>query len=668
MSRRRRAQSAQAMILNAMMLVALIGFCGLAIDGGRLYWERRTLQNAVDAAALAASDYYQDNQSVGNAVAAAAKEYAANERIYSAATVSGSGANWQATWSTSSDVMKVKYTSAGQVSSFDISSTHTVQLAFMAVLGAGKTATVSTVAQGHAKTGGTSGAALVALSQGNCTGGSDAISTNGGGSGGGFTINNGDVRDNGSVSLSGSHATINNSGSWYDNCTCPVPANVTVAGTKTCGAAPVADPGFSLGPTSYYQTNRAAPASNVNLSPGVYASNLAGNSSCYFLEPGIYTVSGGVSNNSGFLANYLKPPDEPNWNTTTNSVDYTTIAANKFWPSGCAGSFSVSAVIDALALSVGNWGVIVTSTRTETWPPAGGPGSATYRRESFPSMCHSVTTIAGQAIKVTINNVAGATGYNVYLGFAAAPGNACNNGKWGYATTLNVPNATYSAETTSAMGSESVTINTAVIGTASFLPANITAACDFTSSGSYSIGCAAATGAYGSANPPGDGAPTGPEASGLYSSDPARDVVSNGGGDRANPADCRPRYTDPAAPCAGAFLTPGGVQLYFPSGSACLSMSSSFTLPIFSGYQFNWIGIYGHPGNACGPQIKGTGGLRMRGALYWPKADLTVQGNGYTSIASEVIVSTISVGGNGDCVITYDYYATPSQGYSQLSI
>ena len=40
------------------MIVVLFGFVGLAIDGGRLYWERRILQNSVDAAALAASDNY----------------------------------------------------------------------------------------------------------------------------------------------------------------------------------------------------------------------------------------------------------------------------------------------------------------------------------------------------------------------------------------------------------------------------------------------------------------------------------------------------------------------------------------------------------------------------------------------------------------------------------
>jgi Putative Flp pilus-assembly TadE/G-like len=50
---RRRAESGQAMVLLALSIVALLGFAGLAIDGGILYTERRRAQNAADAAAMA---------------------------------------------------------------------------------------------------------------------------------------------------------------------------------------------------------------------------------------------------------------------------------------------------------------------------------------------------------------------------------------------------------------------------------------------------------------------------------------------------------------------------------------------------------------------------------------------------------------------------------------
>src|SRR5438309_7696380 len=169
----RNTERGQTLVLVAFSLIVLIGLVGLAVDGGRLFWERRILQNAVDSAALAASDNYQDSQSISASYHAAATEYAANEKIYGAASSSPS---WTATtvditWSGSTDKMHVVYTAAGTVSAFDVSSTHTIPLAFMMVLGAGNTAKVSALAEGHAKTGGTTGDALVTLSQATCSGG-----------------------------------------------------------------------------------------------------------------------------------------------------------------------------------------------------------------------------------------------------------------------------------------------------------------------------------------------------------------------------------------------------------------------------------------------------------------------------------------------------------------
>src|SRR5260221_3503944 len=169
----RAGERGQAIVIVGFMVVVLIGFIGLAIDGGRLYWERRVLQNAVDAAALSASDNYQDSLPISSSLHAAAAEYAANERIYGVASAAPgwTSATVDVTWSGSSDKMHVVYTAAGSVSAFDVSSVHTIPLAFMSVLGVGSTATVSALAEGHAKTGGTAGAALVTLSQVNCSGG-----------------------------------------------------------------------------------------------------------------------------------------------------------------------------------------------------------------------------------------------------------------------------------------------------------------------------------------------------------------------------------------------------------------------------------------------------------------------------------------------------------------
>ena len=56
----RAGQRGQVMVIIALMMVAMVGALGLAIDGGRLYVDRRVLQNAADAAALAACSELQN--------------------------------------------------------------------------------------------------------------------------------------------------------------------------------------------------------------------------------------------------------------------------------------------------------------------------------------------------------------------------------------------------------------------------------------------------------------------------------------------------------------------------------------------------------------------------------------------------------------------------------
>lgn len=54
-SPRRGAQRGAVAVMFALSLVVLMGFAGLALDGGRLYVNRTELQNAADACALAAA-------------------------------------------------------------------------------------------------------------------------------------------------------------------------------------------------------------------------------------------------------------------------------------------------------------------------------------------------------------------------------------------------------------------------------------------------------------------------------------------------------------------------------------------------------------------------------------------------------------------------------------
>lgn len=53
---RRRRSDGQVLVLFALGITVLLGFTGIAFDVGRFYTERRFLQNAADAAALAAAN------------------------------------------------------------------------------------------------------------------------------------------------------------------------------------------------------------------------------------------------------------------------------------------------------------------------------------------------------------------------------------------------------------------------------------------------------------------------------------------------------------------------------------------------------------------------------------------------------------------------------------
>ena len=65
------SERGQVLTVTAIVMALLIAFAGVAIDVGRQLAERRSLQNVVDAAALAACDALIDGSSNGNAEAAA---------------------------------------------------------------------------------------------------------------------------------------------------------------------------------------------------------------------------------------------------------------------------------------------------------------------------------------------------------------------------------------------------------------------------------------------------------------------------------------------------------------------------------------------------------------------------------------------------------------------
>ncbi len=649
------SQKGQALALIAMSLVVLIGFVGLTVDGGRAYWERRIIQNGVDAAALAASDNYQTTSTTSTSMQAAAAEYAANLQIGTAAvpTPAWTALTVDVTWPGAPDKIRIVANVTGTIATFDVSSTHTLGLAFMSVLGTGPTINVTASAQGRAKTGGTSGAGIVTLNTGTCVGALPSLQIS---SGGILKVLNGNVLVNGSASTGVGTIAVSN-GSFSSNCT-PAPPGVTASKGVFSGIAPVSDPGFSPPSLTAYPTPQTL-GTEVTLKPGIYAANIGAVAAtdCYFLSAGIYQMNAGFTATGGTWSNQLRPPDEADWKT--GATDYRTLAPSQWWRT-CAGSFSVAATPDPLALTPGNWGVIVTSTRTDYYPDLAASGTA-YARESAPSMCHSVKTAIGEAVKVTVNNIPGATGYNVFMAYQANGLDACD-GPWGYAG--SIPNPI--AETQASRGIVTGTFNASLIPT---LPtaANISASC---ASAALVRNCAASTGQFGSPNPPGDGAQTAPlvlTSPNYPPQPPARDVPSAGGGDRANDHQCVPAGTSSAAPCVNANVTPGAVVLYFPVG-ACFSWRTTSEMRIFSGYQYNWMAIFAPPANTCTVAIADQATVVVMGTFYWPAGVLSLNGNvGYDIYFSQIIVDRYLTTGNETLIVGYDATSVAPQGFSQIS-
>src|SRR4051812_11697878 len=77
------AQSGQAIVLVALLILVLFGMLGLAIDSGRAYVDRRDQQAAVDAAALAAGDWYENFADLyGSTLPQSKAVYADNLHMY----------------------------------------------------------------------------------------------------------------------------------------------------------------------------------------------------------------------------------------------------------------------------------------------------------------------------------------------------------------------------------------------------------------------------------------------------------------------------------------------------------------------------------------------------------------------------------------------------------
>ncbi|HEX6351269.1 MAG TPA: pilus assembly protein TadG-related protein [Candidatus Dormibacteraeota bacterium] len=669
------SQSGQAIVLVAVCLVVLFGFLGLAIDGGRAYLDRRELQAAVDAAALAAANDYMNSSNLSEAQQAASTVYMSNEQLYTGIACDNLGT---ATASCpyggptlqSLTIASADHSIAGV--SFTTTAQHWIPVAIMQVFGVGPTIKISATATAVARRAGTSGAAILTLSQAGCGGG--------GGGGGSLTVSGtsntvvtGDVWSNGSITVNGG-ATASVAGNVVDICPSVPPAlsGFTLVCSDPARSTPPCPTGYSSGsevngwaqPDPGYAsptlnaTPRTFSASTVLMQPGTFAANprLSGGAGCYFMAAGAYDWSAGLTVNGGFMSNELRPPDEPVFN------DNKTRAATQFWNAngvGCAGSFQPypnGSDSSNSPVTPQTYGVEVTAVRWEPYGVAsctGPQSSSCFLRESAPSMCRLVDIAASEVFKVWLSNVPGADYYNVYadptgtcsgpFGFVTQFSNTASEGNGhvsGCAPALTRNQAPPNPFNNCDLGSASVTVN------GSKMPSG------------WAPSSTAAPGTAGAYPPNGEGAPI---ASGLPNSDPPPGTWP--AGDRANENYCVGALGSPATcPAAGS---PGAILNYVPGGGAtsvCLNLQGGGDVYEYSGEQFQRVLLFepgplqAPPANTCPNNVNGHGLTSLLGIFYLPAASATITGNSgyFATIAGGVIAYTATIRGNGAVAITAD--------------
>ncbi len=668
-------EKGQAIVLVALVMLVLLGFLGLAMDGGRAYVDRREMQDSVDAAALAAaydcmnsSTLCIKNGSYAQSENVAVSFFAENERLYATPSCTGLG-SLSATCTFGDPTGQTLTVSVANRSTagllFTATATHQIPVAIMQVLGARPTISIGASATAVARQP-DSGAAIQTLSPAGC-GGNNGTSLSFKGTS--TAILTGDVWSNGNIDdTNNAGGTV--SGNVVAACgTIPLMPTFTVSGTQSDGTT-LPDPGFTL--PALNGTSQAWGSSDYNVvrQPGTYSGSVSLTSGCWFLSGGAYDFAGGLKNTGGFISNELRPPDEPVYNNNTVRATY------QFWDTNqtgyglgpasgknqCSGEFLPYATGSDSSNPPVNPTTYAVEVTSVAWTPFGaascsGPASPTcFLRESSPSMCRTVTLGNNQVLKTWIENVPGAAYYNVYV----APNGSCA-GPFGYVG----PAGCCSINNNVAEQNKALTgCNPSLAGLTS--PPALSS-CDLGSvSGTFngnafsgwSINANAARDTAGAPPPDGEAAPVGPA---LPNVDAATGTPPRG--DAANENYCaNSAGTWVACPST---ITPGAVFLYIPgpgSNTQCLDLEGGGSDYLYSGYQFGRILLYepgalqSPPANTCPNNVTGGNLTSLLGIFYIPGASMTIAGNSsyYATIAGGLIAWTATIQGSGGVSITAD--------------
>ena len=379
-------QKGQVIILMAIYLVAMVAMVGLAVDGGRVYLAYRGLQNASDAGALAGADTLSHNSS--STARQTAMSYVTTDLPGTTAPGGIYGSDFSNVDIGAGYKVSMSITPVGGQSTFTVTVSQNLRTTFITAVGINQV-TVQTSATALVGTSGFNGAILATAPCGtnpygiNVTGGTNVLI-------------NGGIQSNGSVNVNNpSNITVN--GNAYAHCSFSGTPTFTGGGAAYASSPVVSDPGYPepspLPTTSYGGVNYSGSSSDpAELKPGKYVQMQISNG-CYFADPGIYEWGGsfpaGFAQSGGFVTNRLAPPGTGDlWATAGCSV----------------GAISATATSTGTLLPSGTYALEVTSTRTD-----GG-----ILRESTTSSCITITLTTPHSITVSVPNVAGAQGYNLY--------------------------------------------------------------------------------------------------------------------------------------------------------------------------------------------------------------------------------------------------------------
>lgn len=404
MVRRRRGEAGQAVIVLALLGTLMFGMAAIALDSSIGMSDRRDLQAVADDAALAGVRSLPKGTNQAHWVAT---QYLANALGFSITGVSAQGCSGSSTCpagSYTAGAYTITYTDG--TTSIDVSISHTRSTIFGGILGF-KTQVTGSSGRAVTTQPGSVGPAILGLST-DCSGHPPSINITGGS---GVTVT-GDIDANGqfidthssSVTVAGNANTVCSSFSGQ-----PTYAPGGQGHTET---AAVADPGYpqppspsASGPSGDDNLNNNA-AFSPELGPEKFGGKLNFSGGCYFLDPGVYEFdgSGGFANSGGYVTNELTPPAVAGtgdlWTqANVNAGVDCSMVGNVSTATGTAGTLATSTT----------YSVELTSTRTD------GAG-----RESAVSGCLTLT--GAREFKVTVPNVIGAQGYNLYAGTGGCSG------------------------------------------------------------------------------------------------------------------------------------------------------------------------------------------------------------------------------------------------------